>query len=55
MKKEFIAPTVEAKAFTSPEEVMFGVMLTSAGQNNGFTPVTDEDVSDGFKLWKGTE
>ena len=55
MKKEFIAPTLEAKDFTSPENIMFGIMLTSAGQNDNFTLVIDQDqeVKDGFKIWKG--
>ena len=53
MKKEFKAPVVETKAFTSPEDIMVGVMLTSLGQANvNVAEVTDDPV-EGFKIWKG--
>ena len=54
MKKEFKAPVVETKAFNSPEDIMLGVRLTSAGAaNDNVATVNDEAVSDGFKIWKG--
>ena len=53
MKKKFIAPVVETKEFNSPEDVMIGAMLTSAGQANENSVVIDDAAVDGFKAWKG--
>ena len=53
MKKEFKAPIVEAKQLSVQDNVMFGTMLTSLGQNpTDFSSMSDA-VSEDYKQWKG--
>ncbi len=53
MKKEFNAPTIEAKKLPALDSVMSDVMVLSAGYTQTKALFTDENVTDGFKQWKG--
>ena len=54
MKKEFKAPTVEAKNLSIQNSVMDGGMVLSIGYTQGNMELfNDEAVNDGFNRWKG--
>ena len=53
MKKEFKTPVIETKMLTAQDDVMAGIMLTSAGQNpSGLSSMLDQTTS-GYNQWKG--
>ena len=53
MKKEFSAPSIETAVLSQSEDVMFGIMLTSAGQNPEGFAIFEDEVVEEYKQWKG--